>query len=280
MAILFSDLCLLFERIARCSKASYKGKRKLEANDSPTSILRSWLSALDDPSPTDGLIIYRLIFPEHDIRRRYGLKETLLAKELPIALDFSPPPDLLAWDGTHSNSSNVFGYEQPKHGCFGLYLQNSIAQRTNATGHPSLDIYKLNDLLDELASQCDYSSQDIKQKFRQLSRRSRHEILADLFSPLSPLEAAYLAQVILRDISPLLYPIPSFHSEVALLEHNAASLKQLEMCGALRAWHWALPSIYMFRADLDAVFQTLEARPDLASKSFAVRKDEKCPHYL
>lgn len=267
MAILFSDLCLLFERIARCSKASYKGKRRQETIDSSMSILRSWLSALDDPSPADGLVLYRLIFPGHDIRRRYGLKETLLAKELPIALGFAPPPELLAWDGTHSSSSNAPNYEPPKHGCFGLCLQHSIAQRTNATGHPSLDIYKLNDLLDELASQCDYSSQDVKQKFRHLRRRSRLAILADLFSPLSNPEAAYLAQIILRDISPLLYPIPSFHSDVALLKHNASSLKQLDFSSALRAWHWALPSIYMFHADLEAVFQTLEAHPDLASKS-------------
>ncbi|KAK9898304.1 hypothetical protein P389DRAFT_166732 [Cystobasidium minutum MCA 4210] len=276
MTILFSDVCLLFEKIARASRSCSKGKRKQGKEDSPVELLSSWIAALVQPPARDGLVIYRLVFPEHDIRRRYGLKETLLAKELPFALGFRPSPELLSWDGRDAVPGTSLYSNSTKYGCFGLCLQEALAQRTdssNASHRSSLDIHTLDSLLDELASHCDYSSLDVKKILKTRSRRSQHAILLDLFSPLSPSEASYLAQIILRDLSPLLYPIPSLRSDIALLEHNTANIEQLSLPDALRAWHWTLPGIYKFQADLDASFAVLGSNPIISEKSSYTREE-------
>lgn len=258
MPILFSDLCLLFDKIASLSRrAASKGKPR-EAGPSPIDVFTAWIGALHSPSHADGLILFRLIFPEHDIRRRYGLKEILLARVLPQALGFAPPPALLAWNDPSSISGEALP-PHATHGCFGFSLQEALKHRKSSLSSPSLSIHRVDALLDELASHCDFSAQDVKRLRPRSSSRPRQAILSDLFSSLSAEEAGYLAQIVLRDLSPLLYPIPALQSEEALLEHNTTSIKTLEPGPALASWHWALPTIFRFRADLDAAFRTLEA---------------------
>jgi DNA ligase-4 len=266
MPILFSDLCLLFDRIAHLntpshgnantSRISSQTPAQINAND----ILISWLAALENTTHLDGLRLYRLIFPEHDIRRRYGLKETLLARELPQALGFISPPYLSDWKAEHvetiSNAS--------RHGCFGLSLCQALQFR-NTVHSESIELTQLDLLLDELASHCEFSSIDLKTNYSPTHRRPREIILNDLFRSLNAKEAAYLAQIILRDLSPLLYPVPSFISENALVKYNSSSYQPLELLPALSAWNWALPTIYKYRSDLDACFAAINAKQVLKS---------------
>lgn len=252
MVILFSDLCLLFDRIATNASRSQKGKER--ESTPPEDILAAWIAALDDPSHRDGLLIFRLLFPEHDIRRRYGLKETLLAHELPTSLGFSASTRLGAWDRETSS-------DRRKHGCFGFCLQEVLEHRRTSTAASSMDISQLDSLLDELASHCEFSSKYVKQPRREGRVRPRGVILHALFSSLSPIEAGYMSQIILRDLSPMLYPIPSLRSDIALLEYNSTHYKPLELVSALKTWHWTLPTIYRYRADLDAAFKVLIDRP-------------------
>lgn len=272
MTILFSDLCLLFDRIAHSttvnSRRNPKGKQK--ECPPPQEILESWISALEAPIHLDGLLIYRLLFPEHDIRRRYGLKETLLIRELPAALNFVPPAYLVDWNGSTASSSDATFLHEQKHGCFGLCIREALEHRVANTSHTSLTIAQVDSLLDELACHSEFSSQDVRHKHRQLRGdvRPRGVILHDLFSPLSSSEAGYLSQIILRDLSPMLYPLPSSNTEVSLLSYNSTSWTPLEFMSALRAWHWSLPAIYRYRADLDAAFTVLSTCQISASKSF------------
>lgn len=263
MAILFGDFCLLLEKIARSSKAHVLGNTqgKYKQVPSPQDIFRTWLSALQHPSHFDGLLIFRLLFPEQDIRRRYGFKETLLARELSAALGFAPPPSLINWNSSGApQDENIFG---AKHGCFGLCLRDALQHRTALSqGTSSVTITQIDTLLDELACHCDFSSADVKRKQKLTGKtlRPRRAILHDLFSSISSTEAAYLCQIILRDLSPLLYPVPSSSSERSLLLFNASSWKTLDLVPALELWHWALPTIFKYKADLDAAFEVLSAR--------------------
>lgn len=83
--------------------------------------------------------------------------------------------------------------------------------------------------------------------------RSVTAILADLLLPLSPTETAVMLQIILRDLSPLLYPPPSALGDVALTRFTSHAYNEVGVYDAMRLWHDGLPRLYRAVADLDWV---------------------------
>lgn len=297
--ILFSDLCLLFDAIANASKktsksssssssslrkcqsnskslnnhASHDGAhqvRDIETLSQPLILFQKWVQALDSPSTQDGLNIFRLIFPEHDIHRRYGLKESLLAQELPKALGFASSDVISEWNKIKQPtlifdiSASCSNYTANS-GCFGISLEALLTQRNHNTSSniesQTMSLQQISSLLDELASHCEYTSEGIRSAFPHQSRRSRQNILRELFNNMTPHQANYLSQIILRDMSPLLYPIASSSLDAQLQSDLPSHTPSLDLNAALDSWHWALPRIFKFRADLDAAFLTLEENP-------------------
>lgn len=120
---------------------------------------------------------------------------------------------------------------------------------------PSLEA--VDALLDELAAHSTFSQLERIP----MSLRSPKDILRSLYRHLDPFEAAVLTQIILKDLHPLLYPLPARSASTALLNYNAASFVQLELPVAMCIWHWAMPSIYNVRANLDHAARLVEAIP-------------------
>lgn len=151
-------------------------------------------------------------------------------------------------------------------GCFGSFVEACLAPRRrdrclDTTASHTLE--RIDVLLDELASHCDFSCNEVR-ALRTRSTgsdcrpRAQSDILHDLFEPLSAIEAGYLSQIILRDLSPLLYPLPSASVESALHRYNANAYQTFELVEALREWNWILPVVYRYRADLDRAFLLLQ----------------------
>ena len=248
MPILFADICLLFDRISAVKPAQ---KDVTPQTQHPLTIFKTWLSHLQGATHHQALLVFRLIFPDHDIRRRYGMQETILAAELQKALSLPSVQHatLSAWGSNTHDSRDAC--------CLGAALENLLAiRRCHTLQHSqSLPIELLDALLDELAAHCPFSSTDILSSHPHA--RPRRQILHDIFDPLSAREAAYAVQIILRELSPLLYPTPSHDLEISLSRFNSNALQELDIGDALRAWSWALSTIRCVFADIDTAFLML-----------------------
>lgn len=288
----FSDLVLLLDKIRddvqrslKGSKAGHAPPRKVE----PTITFQTWLSCIsEDVTHAEGLLIFRLLFPEHDIRRRYGLQETLLARGLEDALHLPHGILGLTWndpvrakEAAPLAAGNADGLVQ---GCLGATLANILSARTvkkviastsSSQAAPIFTLQHLDILLDELASYCKDSCNEIRDAYESgrtrgrmarglgignevKARRPRRVILEEMFSTLSPNESSYLCQIVLRDLGPLLYPLPAVQLQTALLDFNSKSRTKLDIQDALRTWHWALPAIRRVRPALEDCFAALE----------------------
>lgn len=73
-----------------------------------------------------------------------------------------------------------------------------------------------------------------------------------------------MIQLILRDLSPLIYATPSDSGHIAITEYNTAAYKRVEVWQVLREWHPAGEAHYRVVKDLDYVGKALE---DLLSES-------------
>jgi DNA ligase-4 len=92
----------------------------------PERIFASWLAHHPQPfAPGTGKRIFRLLFPHEGARRRYGLKETLLSRELSRALGV-PRAELDKWDKVDD------GGEGGGEGCLGLAVMAAMADRVCA----------------------------------------------------------------------------------------------------------------------------------------------------
>ncbi|KAG8917729.1 hypothetical protein FRC02_002899, partial [Tulasnella sp. 418] len=84
--VLFSQFQSLVQAIADIEPKP-TGQSKPASNDT-AGVFRRWITSLGSSStPRTGLIVFRLLFPESDNRRRYDLKETRLAKHLATCLE-------------------------------------------------------------------------------------------------------------------------------------------------------------------------------------------------
>lgn len=80
---------------------------------------------------------------------------------------------------------------------------------------------------------------------------SRVEILRALYSPLSPIEASFLTQVILKDLRPVLYPCKETHYTAALKHQKSDSVAYLDVVDALRVWDPTLNALSRWRVVSD-----------------------------
>lgn len=83
--------------------------------------------------------------------------------------------------------------------------------------------------------------------------RTQAAILSDLLAGLAPSEVSVMVQIILRDLSPLLYPPPTPNATASLLNYNSAAYTVITVEDALRYWAPDARSLYCAVADLDRV---------------------------
>lgn len=72
----------------------------------PAAIFTSWLNHHRPHPPTFGKQLFRLLFPHEGSRRRYGLKETKLSRELEGTLGLR---GLARWDGVSYDGQSGTG---------------------------------------------------------------------------------------------------------------------------------------------------------------------------
>jgi DNA ligase-4 len=107
-----------------------------------------------------------------------------------------------------------------------------------------MSIQRLHTLLNELASHCPFSNLSLQELYYPARRRSRTSILRDLYSVSAP-EAAFITQVILKDLRPLFYPLPALHYSVALKQYKSNAVSMLTKEQAMQIWD---PTGHMLRA--------------------------------
>lgn len=64
------------------------------------------------------------------------------------------------------------------------------------------------------------------------------DVLARLYSDLPPFDAAVLTQIILKDLRPILYPLPAAGTTASLLSYNSNAVYMLTLEDALRDWNY------------------------------------------
>lgn len=101
-----------------------------------------------------------------------------------------------------------------------------------------------------------YSHSDIRETRDQ--SRPRISVLKDIFANMSPSEAKFMTQIILKDLRPVLYPVCEINTTRALLHHKSNEMDFLTKWEVMRAWHPSMPKIYRLRATLDATCDALE----------------------
>lgn len=107
-------------------------------------------------------------------------------------------------------------------------------------------------LLTELAASCAYSASSIRSAA--VNPRPRREVLSTLFCDASPDEAAFLTQIILKDLRPVLYPLKETHYSTSLLQYNSNAVVMLSKEEAMKIWDPSLKMLHAYRvsATLDA----------------------------
>ncbi|GAA5853542.1 hypothetical protein JCM5353_008815, partial [Sporobolomyces roseus] len=260
----FSFFCGLVKQLSECPPKP----RTSSSNNSDTPsrqirLVKSWITkvkdthapGLDEPLPPGTIVIFlRLLFPEEGVRRRYGLQEYTFAKGLET-LYRAAEGRFATWsapsEGSRTTTTGSLGEEVKS------WLEKKGKRKA---GDDSMTFGKIDQLLDELACSSEYSAADVR-GLRGLSSyraRSINAILADLLLPLSPPQVALMIQLILRDISPILYPPPSNSASVALRHYNQSCYDRIDLMRVLEVWDTRLPHIYRSVADLDHVATRVE----------------------
>ncbi|KAG8965975.1 hypothetical protein FRC03_012710 [Tulasnella sp. 419] len=244
--VLFSQFQSLVQAIADIEPKP-TGQSKPASNDT-AGVFRRWITSLGSSStPRTGLIVFRLLFPESDNRRRYDLKETRLAKHLATCLEV--PTN----EGTRGHRLKNWT-EDGSSGCLGDEVRRVMMLSPLVTPVRSISLSRVDELLDELA---------LHSPFSELRNSSNHQprpqmaIISDLYSTLNPSGAAVMTQIILQDLRPLLYPPPTTRSRANLIGYNSNSFQALTVPAALRLWDPLLPQIFKVRATLEDAFETL-----------------------
>ena len=93
--------------------------------------------------------------------------------------------------------------------------------------------------------------------------RTRQAILSDLFKSMPALDASFLAQIVLKDLRPLLFPLAETHYTAALTKYNTKSVTSLSKEDVMKAWDpsgWMLKT-YRVRACLHEAANAFELPP-------------------
>lgn len=191
--------------------------------------------------------MFRLLFPEEESRRKYDMQETRLACALAECFGF---------DATSLQEWNAEGSS----GCLGQELRRILSQRSFSGSHESAPtLAEVDALLSELASHSPWSHPSLLPR----STRSKQILLRLLFRRCTcPDDAAFLVQIILKDLSPLLYPLPedASHYTVALKKYNSKAVTIITKDQAMRAWDPSgkMTRAYRVRASLEEAARAYE----------------------
>ncbi|EIW58323.1 uncharacterized protein TRAVEDRAFT_124375 [Trametes versicolor FP-101664 SS1] len=256
----FSFFVELVQAIAAIKphRAADKQPRSTRWVDTPTyKTFKRWLGALREryaPLPAGmTTIVFRLLFPEEDVRRKYGLQEIRMAQYLTKILGVSTAAGgrgerLRKWKGEDAL------------GCLGNEVERVMDGRSIASVS-SISLCRVDSLLSELAGKCAYSA-EVYREGTHMSRRSREAILSELYTSLTPAKSAVMTQIILKDLRPLLYPIPqsACHYTSALLEYKSNAVAMLTKESAMHAWDSSgrMSLIFKTRANLEEAATAFE----------------------
>ncbi|EJT49134.1 hypothetical protein A1Q1_01783 [Trichosporon asahii var. asahii CBS 2479] len=192
----------------------------------PEEIFGAWISKQAQPLvPGTTKKLFRLLFPHEGARRRYDIKETRLASLLEQTLGIK---GLTRWDAVSLNGVR-------KTGCLG----------EEPNGNSTMTIGEVDALLDQLAAGSSWS---------QLSqipsdRPTQMTILQRLFrdSGMSPYALSVLTQIILRDLRPLLFPLPLRYvgrPELLIRETISSAPNLLTVESAMFRWDTTMAKLY------------------------------------
>ncbi|KAJ7777837.1 hypothetical protein DFH07DRAFT_796301, partial [Mycena maculata] len=254
----FSFFVSLLREISLHSCPRKTGTRRDKHNASypALDILKKWTARLRSQfsplAPGTTAIVFRLLFPGEDARRKYDMQETRLAVALADCFGIPAKTKQLRQWGMDGSS-----------GCLGeevMQVLNSSSSHASDYISPH-SIVDVDALLDELASHSGFSDASVRARHPHATRRPKALIIRDLYRSLSPLDASFLTQIILKDLRPLLYPLTDTHYTVALKSFNSAAVTELTKEDAMRVWdpgHRML-AIYRVRSRLDDASATFEA---------------------
>jgi DNA ligase 4 len=122
-----------------------------------------------------------------------------------------------------------------------------------------LTIAQVDTLLDELALTCHSSA--LRQAMGPHAR-PKPSVLRALYNSLPPSDAAFLTQIILKDLSPVLYPVEESHYTVALKQFRGTAVRMLTLGDAMKAWDTSgyMWTVYRVRSSLEEVSKAFERR--------------------
>ncbi|KNZ77381.1 DNA ligase 4 [Termitomyces sp. J132] len=277
MRLIPPSFCSLLREISKAPSHKISSSHHGTPNYPALNIFRRWTTKLrkDFPPlpPGTTAVVFNFLFPDEDQHRKFDMQETQLARN--IADSFGIDKAFL----DHWICENASG-------CLGEELR-LVLERTSTTagGHISpLSITQVDELLDELASTSGYSHESIRKKYPTNKRRARLLIIKDLFRTLSPIDASFLTQIILKDLRPILYPLHDTHYIASLLGHNSGSVKMLSKEDAMNIWDpskWMLNS-YRVKATFTETAIEFEKPPSERSRNVpktgvpvAIPKSEK-----
>ena len=282
------------------------------SNDPALDTVRMWIAKLPAGAgpgpqavePGTGATIFKLLFPDEDFTRVYGMKERLLGLELIqfYALSGQDKQQILHWSG--DRSAELFSSNRP--GCLGLELQHirdSCTMSRDPLEEGSGDkfegpsIMEVDKWLNELARHCKWSDGSIFAEDGEEHReaevepalpshgtrsrtrkdpplpidpttrkplRKRPEIIKDLFNDLDANEIAFMVQIILKDLRPVIYPLPSdavSDVETALVSYNTRAVKELKPLDVMNVWHPLMPHCFAVRGSLADAATAVEGAP-------------------
>ncbi|KIK91527.1 hypothetical protein PAXRUDRAFT_149334 [Paxillus rubicundulus Ve08.2h10] len=227
------------------------------SSHSPRAVVDRWIKALKGhysplPRGTTASVL-RLLFPEDDTERKYNLQETRLAQHLGQCLDSSTvftggATKLRSW--CKDSASGCLGEELVKYAVPGT--ENNIGPKS---------LQEIDGLLDELASTSLFSDKSFHEAHLSSTKRSKISILRTLYDALPPTDAAYVTQIILKDLRPLLYSPPAMTTSHVLLDYNMNSKQVLTKEQFMKAWDpsGSMIKMYRMRASLDEAAMNFEA---------------------
>ncbi|KIJ62038.1 hypothetical protein HYDPIDRAFT_42295 [Hydnomerulius pinastri MD-312] len=242
---------------ARTTSSRLNKSARGTSTHSPRIVLSRWIETLRgkySPLPRGTTAsVFRLLFPEDDTQRKYDLQETRLAQSLAQCLDSST---VFARDAARLKD----WCKERASGCLGEeLLKYSVPETEDIIGPKSLR--EIDSLLDDLASTSSFSDRSFHETHPSGTKRSKALVLRALYDALPATDAAYLTQIILKDLRPLLYAPPAASTSHVLLDYNTKSKEVLTKEQFMMAWDpsGSMLKMYRARARLDEAAMGFEA---------------------
>ncbi|KAG8984171.1 hypothetical protein FRB90_005496, partial [Tulasnella sp. 427] len=135
-------------------------------------------------------------------------------------------------------------------------IRRVVFGRPMNTPGTEISLLDVDRLLDELAAHSPFSNATIHS--RNPRPRPRKQILTELYRTLTPQGASCITQIILKDLRPLLYPLPSNRTTSNLLHFNSNALHELTIHEAMQICNPNMLKIFRIRATLDAAAEALD----------------------